>query len=68
MKEVIGELVLKQADRFHKILDQTGIDICTCGNCGHIIMVDTKEDDLENIQCPFCHITDDFCYFPDLYC
>lgn len=66
-KEVLKDLEIIQSDRYYRILTTTQLNICTCGDCGCIIIVDTVADDLENIQCPFCHFVGEYCDFPDLY-
>lgn len=46
-----------------EIIDKTGINIVTCGNCGSVLL---HYIDDEFIQCPDCKFASEPCDFPDL--
>jgi hypothetical protein len=47
-----------------KILDKTGINIVTCGECGSVILVDAKKTEY---FCYGCGKPGEPCDFPDLF-
>ena len=49
--------------RILKEIQETGRNVVTCGECGHVLLVYTGEN---MHQCVKCNFTDDPCYFPDL--
>ena len=46
-----------------EIINLTGINIVTCGNCGSVVL---HYIDDEFIQCPDCKFASEPCDFPDL--
>lgn len=46
-----------------EIINKTGINIVTCGNCGSVLL---HYLDDEFIQCPDCKFASEPCDFPDL--
>ena len=41
-----------------------GFNVCTCGNCGDVVLFETEEIEIE---CPHCGYSSESCDFPDLY-
>lgn len=53
-----------QETLFREMVSVSGINVVTCGHCGHVVLHrsgDTK------LGCPGCKYTSDPCDFPDLY-
>ena len=48
-----------------KEIQASGYNVCTCGNCGDVVLLEIKET--TNIVCPHCDHEADGCDFPDLY-
>ena len=48
-------------------IQASGYNVCTCGNCGDVVLLDIKEPITEDITCPHCDSTMDYSDFPDLY-
>ena len=44
-------------------INEIGINIVTCGNCGDVLLHKTSED---TITCPHCEFKSEPCDFPDL--
>lgn len=46
-----------------------GLNVCTCGDCGGVILFDFKsyDYDLEKIECPHCNTVQNYSDCPDLY-
>ena len=57
------EKFLQQIALQNKAYD-AGVNIVTCGDCGHTLLAPA---DAEQIQCPHCDFTADQCDFPDLF-
>lgn len=53
----------KQLELQIEIVEKTGINIVTCGNCGDVILHRIQD---EEIDCPYCGHNGDPCNFPDL--
>lgn len=50
-------------------IQKHGYNVCTCGNCGDVILVDWSDDDVisDIIPCPHCGKEQDYEDCPDLY-
>jgi len=57
-------LLARQILYYNIIVEQSGINICTCPNCSGIVLTPNNEGEL---TCPHCSTTDDIAHFPDLY-
>lgn len=44
-----------------------GFNVCTCGNCGSVVLFNQEEKSKEDIQCPHCKHHLDYSDFPDFY-
>ena len=55
----------KQCEMAQQVIDKTGINIVTCGQCGHVML--HSRDDCDNIECPHCGFTSEACDFPDFF-
>ena len=44
-----------------------GYNVCTCGNCGDVVLFDKQMSQQNDIECPHCDIIMDQCHYPDLY-
>lgn len=51
-----------QSELQQEIIDKTGINIVTCGNCGRVMFHYTDDND---IKCPDCGFESEPCDFPD---
>lgn len=53
-----------QLELQEEIIEKTGINVCTCGSCGSVLL----HKWIENIdfECPDCGFTSEPCDFPDL--
>ena len=62
----------EQYDMAQDILNKTGYNIVTCGDCGDVLLHDTNDVDSEgtsnDIVCPSCGFKGESCDFPDLFC
>lgn len=47
-----------------KIVNLTGLNLVTCGNCGSIVIHKVTD---KKITCPYCNLTSELCDFPDLF-
>lgn len=47
-------------------MQQDGYNVVTCGNCEGVILLETLFIS-EDIQCPHCEETMEYCDMPDLY-
>ena len=48
-----------------RIVIKLGINIVTCGECGHVLLHGT--DDSDDIECPHCGFKSESCDFPDFF-
>ncbi len=49
-------------------MQMDGYNVVTCGNCGDVILIDLfNEKKIEEVQCPHCKETMEYCDMPDLY-
>lgn len=55
----------KQCEMAQQVIDKTGINIVTCGQCGHVML--HSMDGCDNIECPHCGFTSEACDFPDFF-
>lgn len=46
-----------------RIVNELGINLVTCGDCGHVLLTDNSDD----IECPHCGFKSESCDFPDLF-
>jgi hypothetical protein len=60
-------IVLLQYELAQKCSEIAKVSICTCGNCGDVILID-KTLKLDEITCLSCGFTEEECHFPDLFC
>lgn len=44
-----------------------GHNVCTCGNCGDVVLFNNEMSQQEEIECPHCGSYMDYCDYPDLY-
>ena len=61
--------MVDSADYFNT---NTGQSICTCGNCGDVLIVIPNEISSPSLcedeyTCPYCNVTMELCDFPDLF-
>jgi len=49
---------------FQEMVSASGINVVTCGNCGHVVLHRSGDTEL---SCPDCKFTSEPCDFPDLY-
>ena len=47
-------------------MHQDGYNVVTCGNCGNIVLIEIY-DTIDEIKCPHCKETMEYCDMPDLY-
>tara|TARA_Y100001937_G_scaffold9131_1_gene11245 strand:+ start:4249 stop:4449 length:201 start_codon:yes stop_codon:yes gene_type:complete len=61
----------EQYDMAQDILNETGYNIVTCGDCSEVLLHDTNDLDSEgtsnDIVCPSCGFKGESCDFPDLF-
>jgi rubrerythrin len=64
--------MIEQYDMAQDIVNKTGINIVTCGNCGDVLLHNINDLDSEgtsnDIVCPSCDYKSECCDFPDLFC
>lgn len=63
------EIIEVMKDQFEilKEIHNCGYNVCTCGNCGDVVLLEIKEPITTGIVCPHCECKADYCDFPDLY-
>lgn len=70
-QEVKDKRYREQYKLAQDILNKTGYNIVTCGNCGDVLLHDTNDVDSEgtsnDIVCPSCGFKGESCDFPDLF-
>ena len=56
----------KMRNQYDILLDiqAKGHNVVTCGDCGHVLLHDTGQEEL---TCPYCGFEDDISSFPDLF-
>ena len=64
-KERRDKALLEQYDLAQEIVDKSGINIVTCGNCGDVNLHRLVDED---ITCASCGFESEPCEFPDLFC
>lgn len=57
------KLIDHQLELMHQIQQVANVNIVTCGDCGSVVLHQTKA---EEITCPYCNFTNEPCHFPDL--
>lgn len=58
--------IMKEQYNILSRMQEDGYNVVTCGNCGDVILLETY-DFIEEVQCPHCKETMDYCDMPDLY-
>lgn len=48
-------------------MQSKGFNVCTCGNCGSVILYDQEMKDAEVVECPHCKSEMDYSDNPDFY-
>ena len=57
----------KEIEKQKEILDrlqQEGYNVCTCGNCGGVILYDDELANKDFINCPHCKVEMEYCHNP----
>jgi DNA-directed RNA polymerase subunit RPC12/RpoP len=49
-----------------QLIQRDGYNVVTCGNCGDVVLLEI-DDTIEEVQCPHCKKTMEYCDMPDLY-
>jgi predicted Zn-ribbon and HTH transcriptional regulator len=49
-----------------QLIQRDGYNVVTCGNCGYVVLLEI-DDIIEEVQCPHCKETMEYCDMPDLY-
>jgi len=57
---------MKQWKILEKIEKELKINVCTCGNCGEVLLIDISKY-LADIKCPHCSIIMEYSDMPDLF-
>ena len=52
----------KDQFEYAEIIQESGVNIVTCGMCGKVLLHGTEESEIE---CPFCGYESEPCDFPD---
>ena len=64
--------MLEQYDMAQEIVNKTGINIVTCGNCGDVLLHNINDLDSEgtsnDIVCPSCRWESESCVFLEIFC
>ena len=66
---------MKEQFKILQEMQMDGYNVVTCGNCGDVILIDLFNEEkmeidrntIEEVQCPHCKETMDYCDMPDLY-
>lgn len=53
--------------RVLKEIQDAGFNVCTCGNCGDVVLFDEEMIQADEIKCPHCDAVMDYADYPDLY-
>lgn len=48
-------------------MQSEGFNVCTCGNCGDVILYNKEMTEADNIVCPHCKADMEYSDNPDLY-
>ena len=62
--EEIEDFKKEQLRLAQEILQETDINIVTCGDCGSVML---HKVNVEELECGYCGLKDDISSFPDLY-
>ena len=54
----------EQIRLYNRVLNNSNINIVTCGQCGDVMLHDLDDT---MVQCPYCNFTDEPNAFPDLF-
>jgi DNA-directed RNA polymerase subunit RPC12/RpoP len=49
-----------------QLIQRDGYNVVTCGNCGDVVLLEIDYT-IEEVQCPHCKETMEYCDMPDLY-
>ena len=63
MSKTREEKRLEQYKLQQEIVEKSGVNIVTCGNCGSVVLHRVGD---EEIECPDCDFVSEPCDFPDL--
>jgi phage FluMu protein Com len=66
---------MKEQFKILQEMQTDGYNVVTCGNCGDVILMDFFDEDkmevdinyIEEVKCPHCKETMEYCDMPDLY-
>lgn len=48
-------------------MQSEGFNVCTCGNCGGVILYNEKMKEADTVDCPHCEKSMAYCDNPDYY-
>lgn len=48
-------------------MQSEGFNVCTCGNCGSVILYNEEMKEADTIDCPHCKESMAYCDNPDYY-
>ena len=54
--------IIKQIELQERVVQLSGVNIVTCGNCGSVVLHDIKDSE---IDCPYCDHILEVCDCPD---
>jgi uncharacterized protein (DUF983 family) len=60
-------LSYKQQLRVIHEMHNNGFNVCTCGNCGEVILYNKMMRDADEVRCPHCKKNMAYCDNPDYY-
>jgi len=66
---------MKEQFKILQEMQMDGYNVVTCGNCADVVLIDLFNEEkmevdrntIEEVQCPHCKETMDYCDMPDLY-
>ena len=58
---------MKEQFKILQEMQTDGYNVVTCGNCADVILMEIDRYHIEEVQCPHCKETMDYCDMPDLY-
>lgn len=48
-------------------MQNSGFNVCTCGNCGNVVLYNRQMKESEVVECPHCKEEMDYSDNPDYY-
>ena len=48
-------------------MQNSGFNVCTCGNCGEVLLYNTEMKQAEEVECYNCNAKMQYCDNPDFY-